>query len=235
MAFSDPRLASVTVVSGPPGIQPGDELVHVEPVTIDGMAILLPVALPGVAEYVAAANSETEANRLRPQLTTDLDCRSTVPAQLNATLALNFNAAAGSAATSAMAGIEAFTNHQITRIAGAAGEIHYEGVTRTPSELWQWRIDQRVGAVLPQITGRPMPKQEPWWGTFRRVQALAALARHGITDAYKKAGLSGEKRLSQRYIDREHRGGAGMMLELFEHFAPGWMGSARLRELPPPP
>jgi hypothetical protein len=47
--------------------------------------------------------------------------------------------------------------------------------------------------------------------------------------------LSGEKRLSQRYIDREYRGGAGMMLELFEYFAPGWIGSARLRELPPPP
>jgi hypothetical protein len=52
---------------------PGDELVRVEQVQIDGQSVVLPAAIPGVSEYIAAAQAEAEADRLRPLLTVKMD------------------------------------------------------------------------------------------------------------------------------------------------------------------
>jgi hypothetical protein len=62
---------------------------------------------------------------------------------------------------------------------------------------------------------------------------MAALSRHGVTLPIKRRGLAGKKSLTQRYCDCEYRGAAGMMLEVFEHFSPGWIDARRLARLPP--
>jgi hypothetical protein len=103
---ADPRLAATTVVQGGPGILPGDELVRVEQVEIDGQLLMLPAALSGIPDYIAAAESESKADELRPLLTGDLDVRGEIPYQPNTGVVFEFYAAAASAVTAAIAGLE---------------------------------------------------------------------------------------------------------------------------------
>jgi hypothetical protein len=113
--------------------------------------------------------------------------------------------------------------------------VNYRGESQTRRRLSDLPLNGRLSDVLPEIVGRPAPTQESWWPTLRRVQGLAALSRHGVSHPIKRAGLVGEKSLTQRYCDREYRGAAGMMLDVFEYFAPGWIDEQRLGRLPRPP
>ena len=222
-------------MSGPAGVVPGDELIVVERVAIDGHILTLPAELPGVPEYIAAARSEAEADGLRPALTMNLAFRGDVPHQPDTRTVFGFYAAAGSAVTAAIAGLEGFANHHIARLAGAADAVDYAGRPYTRRELWDLPLNERLGDVLPALGCGRSPKQTPWWTTFRRVQGLAALSRHGITQPVTRRGLVGEKSMVQRYCDREYEGAAGMMLDAYTHFEPQWLDAERRDQLPPPP
>jgi hypothetical protein len=88
---------------------------------------------------------------------------------------------------------------------------------------------------MPAVMGVPRPTQEPWWPTLRRIQGLAALDRHAVTEPTARSGLTGEKSLVQRFCDREYAGAAQMMFAVFEHFSPGWFSPERASQLPSPP
>ena len=156
--------------------------------------------------------------------------------QPNAARVFEYQATAGTISTAAIAGLEAFANHHLARCCMSGGAATYDGQPRSLQELRDIYLDVRYGQVLPALLGRPDPRQTPWWQVFRRVQALAALARHGVTEPTTRTGLSADKKsLIQRLCDREYCGAARMMLDVFEHFSPGWLPSERRSQLPPPP
>ena len=236
------RLAEVGNISLPPV-----EYVAVDPVVIDGVELHLPHALPGLTGYVGAARAEAQANELRPHLLEGLDTKGHVPYQPDATLVFDFLGAGGAVATSAIAGLEAFANHHVTRycppaqyddrwkIVGTEPTVKVGVEDHTFKTLADLPLNERYAQVLPELMKRPSPTNAAWWPTFRRLQGLAALLRHGITDPVKRKGLDGKKTLVQRLCDREYAGAARMMLDAFEHVSPGWLGPERLGQLPPPP
>lgn len=230
---ADPRIASATA-TGPEEFT-GDELVICEPVTSNGELVLLPKALPGVPEYVAAAHAEVEANALQPRLAEGLDRSADIPYQPNAGLVFDFRAAAASVTISAVAGLEAYANHHVERFCPPGATATYNGRAYPLPELRNLSLDQRLGEVLPQFMAVPKPTQEAWWPTFKRVQALSALNRHAVMEPMARSGLTGEKSLAQRLCDREYVGAASMMLGVFEYFSPGWLPPQRLADLPEPP
>jgi hypothetical protein len=118
---------------------------------------------------------------------------------------------------------------------GPTPTIEFAGTQRSFRELADLPLNERYANVLPVLLDVPTPTSEPWWSVFRRVQGLAALNRHAITDAVRRKGLAGSTKLVQRLCDREYRGAALMMLAVFEYFSPGWIGEERMSELPPPP
>jgi hypothetical protein len=114
--MSNPLITSTTVTGSSDGTwQPGDEVVAVDSVMIDGVEIHVPKTLPGVVEYASVANLEAQANTLRPMLLQNLDKTGALPYQSDADLAFSFFGAAASTAGTAIAGLEAFANYHITR------------------------------------------------------------------------------------------------------------------------
>lgn len=111
---SDVRIASSYIVDGPENLV-GSEIVVVTPVSIDGVELHLPEALPGIPEYVTVARGEAEANRIRPTLLADLNEMGAIPFQPDASRRFDFYVSAGIAVTTAVAGLEAFANHHIAR------------------------------------------------------------------------------------------------------------------------
>jgi hypothetical protein len=211
------------------------EAVKVDLVSLGGTELLLPAALPGVAEYVTVAHAEAEADSLLVRLGADLDERGEIPCQSDAPVVLGFYAAAGTAVTEAVAGLEGFANHHLGRYFDGAAELEHGGKTFDERTARDIPLNERLGMVVPTIAGRPRPTSEKWWPTLRRVQALAALRRHGVTGAVTRSGLEGEKKLVQRFCDREYAGAARMMLDAYECLSPGWIDEERLRQLPPAP
>ena len=122
---------------------------------------------------------------------------------------LAFYAAAASAVTAAVAGLEGYANHQIGRFASTTGTVEYRGEVRDRRALSDMPLNDRLGEVLPELTGVHSQTSEPWWQTLRRVQGTAALSRHGVSQPIKRKGLAGERSLAQRYCDREYSGAAG--------------------------
>jgi hypothetical protein len=229
----DPRIASSTVIAGP-----SDALglnIRVERVVIDGLELDLPKAHPGVSNYVSVAHSETRADSFRGQLVQALDHSGPVPYQPNFGLVLDFQSSCGTAVAEAIVGVEAFTNHHLARFVPHGGTLTYNGRAYTLPQARDISINERVGEVLPSLYGKAKPTSEPWWPVFRRVQGLAALARHGVDEPVTRNGLTGEKPLLQRLCDREYSGAAAMMLNLFAYFEPRWVSPERLEQLPRPP
>lgn len=206
-------------------------------VSVGRQTIDFPRPIPGIAEYAAVARAEAEAERLRAAVMQGLRYGpdDPIPYQPDAILAMDFRASASTAVSVSVVGLEAFANHHIGRAYDEGGAVVYNGVTYEldgARDLW---LNERYSAVLPSILNRPPPKQEQWWQILRRVQALAALTRHSITEAVERNGLSGKRSLAERMYRGEYRGAARMMLAAFEHFSPGWVSAERLSQLPPPP
>jgi hypothetical protein len=224
---ADPRTADSIVLAGE---RAGERLVNVgpDPITIAGRQILVPRPAPGIAEFMTVALAEAEANRAIPRIAENLDTRGEVPYQPNEALVLEGRALAGSVATSAAVGLEAFANHHIHRSLGA--EPTWED--RDPFGL---PIYERYRDVLPVVLDVRRPTQEPWWSTLRRVTALAVEVRHPRPVPRPRGGLEGVRSLEQRLFGGEYRGAAAMMLAAFEHFSPGWVPERKLKELPPAP
>jgi hypothetical protein len=232
---SDPRIASTTVVGGPPDLI-GEELIRCEEVTIGGRSVHVPRAQPGVPEYVSVAHSEMRAEKLRPRLDENLDTRGAVAYQPDFGLVLEFRSSAGTAVASAIVGVEAFTNHHLARYCPPGdGIVRYGDKQYDLHALREIPLNERVGEVLPELYGKPRPTREKWWQTFRQIQGLAALTRHAIDEPTARGGLSGKKSLTQRLCDGEYSGAAAMMLDLFAYFEPNWIPSERLERLPPAP
>jgi hypothetical protein len=231
----DPRVAATTVVTGPADLV-GNTLVRVEQVTITGQLVHLSASLPGVPQYVAVARAEAEANALWPRLMDGLDRRGPIPYQPDAAVVIDFQAAVGSAIAGAVTGLEAFASHHLGRFAAPGQPVIYNGKPHTLRELRDaFSLNQRYADVMPAVMGVPRPTQEPWWPTLRRIQGLAALDRHAVTEPTIRSGLNGEKSLVQRFCDREYAGAAQMMLDVFQHFSPGWVSPERASQLPPAP
>lgn len=231
----DPRIATSTVIGGPPDLV-GSGLVICDEVTINGRYANVPRPLPGVTEYVAVARAEARADELLKQLLGTLVPVDNPPAlwQPDATLVVEMRAAAETVVTSAVVGLEAFASHHVRRLVTdpGVGTIAYDGEEVTPQEIRnRFSLDERYKVVLPKLLGRSSPAQTSWWPLFRGVQGLAALTRHAIDEPIKRSGLEGEKPLAERFYTGEYRGAGQMLLDVYEYFSPGWIGDGRLLRL----
>jgi hypothetical protein len=110
------------------------------------------------------------------------------------------------------------------------GTITYQGEAITPQDVRnRFSLDERYSLVLPALLDRARPTRTPWWQALRRVQALAALTRHAVTEPVERSGLVGERSLSERIYGGEYTGAARMLYDCFEYFSPQWV-PADLRE-----
>ena len=230
----DPRAATATITDGPPELLGSTEIYR--PYLIDGRAIALPKVIPGIPEYMTVARAEVAADQLRPRLLENLDERNPeIAFQPDAALTFDFYAAAGTAISETIVGLEGFANHFISRHFDEAETFELGETTYTRSEVYNRALNERLSDFLPVIVEVERPTNEPWWPTFRRIQGLAALRRHSVFEPVKRRGLDGEKALIQRLLDREYAGGARMMLRAFEFFSPSWISPERAAALPEPP
>lgn len=226
----DPRAASATVLAGPPDLI-GDEIVRVEPVLLDGAQILVPAALPGAPEYRTVHRAELAADGLLAGVASNLDMRGDVPTA-DVRLALDFRDAAGTAIASAAVGLESFANFHLQRLVAPGEKVWLsDGESLTLDGLRNLPLHERYRSALPILMDCPKPTSEGWWTDLRRIQGLAALQRHAITEPRSRGGLQGERSLSQRLYGAEYRGSASMMLSVFEHFTPGWIDEQRRQAL----
>ena len=232
--FSDPRAATASVVAAPPELLGPVEIYR--PFDVDGRLVALPRPLVAITEYVPVARAETMSIELRGHLLDELDERNgEIPFATNASLILDFYSSAGTTVSEAVIGLEAFSNHFISGHFDERETFEFGGNPLSRADVYNMPLNKRLADVLPAIQSVERPTSGSWWPVFRRVQALAALKRHGVFDPVKRSGLAGEKPLIQRFVDGEHRGAARMMLDIFEFFAPGWVAPQRAAELPSPP
>jgi hypothetical protein len=227
---ADPRAASSTILGGPPDLA-GDEILRLEPVTLNGEQIAVPAALPGAPEYRTVFRAEQAADRLLTEIAENLDTRGQIPTA-DVRLALDFRDVAGTAVASAAVGLEGFANFHLQRLVTPDEEVTLsDGEAYTLDQLRNMRLNDRYRLVLPNLMDRPRPTSEDWWRDFRRIQSLSALQRHAITEPHSRKGLDGERSLAQRIYGAEYRGAAPAMLSAFEHFAPGWINQQRRQAL----
>jgi hypothetical protein len=227
----DPRIAGTKAVDSSDPSLIGQELVIVDPVRIAGELVHVPRPLAGVPEYVAAAEAEMRADDLLEQLKRALTDRGGGPRWVpDTTLVVEMRAAAEAVVISAAVGLEAFAADQVLRVADpSTGAITYENEKLTARDIRErWSLDQRYRTVLPVLLSLKNPAAKPWWSTFRRIQGLAALTRHAITEPVKRSGLQDERPLAERFYNGEYRGASAMMRMAFEHFAPSWISDERL-------
>jgi hypothetical protein len=227
----DPRIASAHVVGGPPDLI-GHDLIIVDEFIHKGEVVHIPRPLAGVPEFVAVAEAEVRAEELREKLLGTLTDEGPAKWQKDTTLVVEMRAAAESAVITAVVGLEAFSNHHVTRLVPAGSdELDVDGETMSAAEVRELSLDERYKRVLPSLlkVGNPAGKQ--WWQVLRRAQALAALTRHAVEEPITRSGLSGECSLAARYYLGEYQGVTRMMFSLFEHFSPNWISDDRLRAI----
>jgi hypothetical protein len=233
-AFRDPRHATSEVVEGPEDLRGPVEIFR--PFVIEGREVALPAPLIGVSEYVAVARAETEANSLRERLLENLDVSDPqIAYQNDPAMTFGFYAAAGTAVSEAIVGLEAFANRLLGSHFDQHETLEIDDRVYSRRDARNKPINERLSDLLPRVRQVDRPTLEDWWPTFRRIQGLAALKRHGVYEALTRSGLTGEKEFIQRLIDGEYRGAGRMMLDAFEFFAPGWVKPERLAKLPQPP
>ncbi len=214
MSVVDPRAAGSKVLTGPTDLV-GEEVVPIDLIEVDGVAVGVPRLLPGAAEWATVSSAEESADAYREAALGQLDHRGWVPC-VDISAAVNFRLNAGTAVASAGVGLEAYANFHLGRL----GRGTAAAVTDRP-------LNERYAEELPTLFGVDPPTQASWWPAFRRVQSLAALQRHAIERPARKRGLVGEKSLNQRFYDREYAGAADTMLAAFEYFTPGWISDER--------
>lgn len=178
------------------------------------------------------AEAEVKADELREKLLTTLTEEGPAKWQKDTTLVVEMRAAAESAVITTVVGLEAFSNHHLTRIADPqTGELDVAGERTTAVEVRERSLDERYKHVLPAILGVGNPAGKQWWQVFRRAQALAALTRHAVHEPIERSGLSGKRSLAERYYLGEYQGVTRMMFAVFEHFSPNWVSDVRLRAI----
>lgn len=193
----------------------GDEIVPISVVDVEGVAVGVPMLLPGAAEWATVHVAEASADAYREAALSQLDRRGQIPC-VRIDVAVSFRLNAGTAVASAGVGLEAYANFHLDRLPADAAAT----AAGRP-------LNERYAQDLPELFGVDPPTQEKWWPAFRRVQSLAALQRHAIERPVAKRGLIGEKSLNQRFYDREYAGTAETMLAAFEYFTPGWISGDR--------
>ena len=149
---ADPRTADAIALSGDLARL---RLVNVARVRMNGMEVDLPRPAPGVAESATVAMAEAEANRVMSEITADPDWGGAVPYQPNEALVLKGRSLAGTVATSASVGLEAFANFQLHRALG--DEPVWE--RRDPTRL---ALHERYADILPTVLEVSKPTAEPW-------------------------------------------------------------------------
>jgi hypothetical protein len=227
----DPRIASTTVTGGPADLI-GHDLVIVDEFVFKGEVVHIPRPLAGVPEFVAVAEAEVKADELREELLGTLTDEGPAKWQKDTTLVVEMRAAAESAVIGAVVGLEAFSNHHVTRVADPqTGQLDVTGQTMTAAEVRERSLDERYKRVLPAILNVSNPAGKQWWQVLRRVQALAALTRHAVQEPIERSGLSGKRSLAERYYLGEYQGATRMMFSVFEHFSPNWVSDDRLRAI----
>ena len=226
----DPRIASTTLTGGPADLI-GHDLVIVDQFTYKGRQVHVPRPLAGVPEFVAVAEAEVKADELRRELMGTLADQGPARWQPDTTLVVEMRAAAESAVVTAVVGLEAFSNHHVSRLAEAQGGKVTVGSKQMKLEkVRELPLDDRYKVVLPALLGVPAPGREKWWQVLRRVQGLAALTRRAVHEPTKRSGLSGRRSLADFYLG-EYQGATRMMFSVFEHYSPGWIGDERLRAI----
>jgi hypothetical protein len=131
----DPRIATTTAVGGPPDLI-GQDLVIVDEIAYRGEVVHIPRPLAGVPELVAVAEAEVKADELRDELLATLVDEGPAKWQKNTTLVVEMRAAAESAVITATVGLEAFSNHHVSRLAGpsrrscSSGSFTYSSVAQ---------------------------------------------------------------------------------------------------------
>lgn len=226
----DPRIAHAHVVAGPEDLV-GDTLLILDVVHIDGRAVHIPRLLAGVPELVACRESEHRADELRERLLGTLVEQDPALWQPDTSLVIEMRSAADTAVTSAVVGLEAFCSHHVLRhLDQETGTVRYGSEELTPQEVRnRFSLDERYKLVLPALLDRPRPTHTKWWPVLRRVQAMAALTRHAVTEAVERSGLVGARSLAERIYGGEYSGAARMLYDCFEYFSPNWV-PADLRE-----
>jgi hypothetical protein len=220
----DPRISHAHVVSGPNDLV-GQTLLIVDEVTINREVVHIPRPLAGITELVAVAEAEKRAEELRERLLGTLVTRGGGKWQPDTTLVIEMRSAAEVAVTAAVVGLEAFSSHHLSRnVDPATGKLLYDGRHLTPQEVRDaFSLDQRYKDVLPSLMQKVSPGRETWWVLLRRVQALAALTRHAITEPVERKGLSGQRSLAERFYTGEYRGVTVMLFDTFEYYSPNWV------------
>lgn len=225
---ADPRTAASIALGGPLN---GERFISVgsAPVTVGGETFYVPHPAPGIADIYTVSLAETEADAMMPRLAENLDRRGGgLPYQPDERRVLEARALAGTVATAAQVGLEAFANHHIDLHLGS-------NATWKEKDPYRLALAERYSSVLPEVLGRPSPTQLAWWPTFRRINGLAIEVRHPRPGATTQKGLDGERTLSQRLYGGEYRGASRMMAEAFEHFSPSWIPQETRSRLPEPP
>ena len=196
--------------------------------TLNGEPVWFPRVHPGVPELVSVAEAEQTAERLRHQLLATLVPSPGGPGQPkrqpNESLVVEMRSAAETTVISAVVGLEAFCSHHVAHCMDqATGSVMYRGEYLTAAAVRDRSLDERYKLILPEMLAKPTPTGEDWWPVFRRVQGLAALTRHAISEPVRRSGLHGEKALAERFYSGEFVGAAQMLFKCFEYFSPNWV------------
>jgi hypothetical protein len=217
------------VVAGPADLV-GHHIVAMDSMIYEGDEIHVPRLLPGVPEFVAAAEAEATAEELRQRLLSTLSSAGGGKWQPDTTLVVEMRGAAASVVINAVVGLEAFANHHVRRNADPVTEsIEVDGRPMTIGEVRELSLDRRYKHVLPSVLDVANPAGRPWWQVLRRVQALAALTRHAIDEPVTRNGLTDKRSLAERYNRGEYAGATRMLFSAIEHFSPNGISDERLR------
>lgn len=180
----DPRAASSAILAGPTDLV-GDELIPIDLVEVDGIAIGVPRLMPGAAEWATVSAAEASADAYREAALRQLDRRGQIPC-VDISAAVNFRLNAGTAVASAGVGLEAYANFHLDRLSA-----------ETTAAAAERPLNERYTEELPALFGVDPPTKEDWWPAFRRVQSLAALQRHAVL-RYAHSPTSGHKSAVRR-------------------------------------
>jgi hypothetical protein len=139
----DPRIARAHVIGGPPDLI-GHDLIIVDEFIHKGEVVHIPRPLAGVPEFVAVAEAEVRADELREKLLGTLTDEGPAKWQKDTTLVVEMRAAAESAVITAVVGLEAFSNHHVTRLVPAGSdELDVDGETMSAAEVRELSLDER--------------------------------------------------------------------------------------------
>ena len=164
-ATVDPRAASTTVLDGPADLV-NEEIVPIDLVEVDGVAVGVPRLMPGAAEWATVRAAEASADAYREAALGQLDRRGEVPC-VDITAAVNFRLNAGTAVASAAVGLEAYANFHLNRLApGTAGDAAEQALNE--------RYAEELPAIF-DVNPRPTKAGGPTSGVCRALRHFSGM------------------------------------------------------------